>query len=552
MVGPSPKQMRLDFEAKPTSGAELNRLVGRYVVEEMLPVNTVDSPSFRDIVRRIPTSKGTELPHRTSFASYLDREYSTMEENLRTALRDVDFVSTTADIWTANNKSYMGVTLHWFSRHTLERKKAALACKRVRGRHTYDVIGQEIEDIHSSYGIVNKVVATVTDNGSNFVKAFRVYQAPSDDDEMEEESLDEVTFVPMSDLLSAEHERDAEAQIALPPHHRCASHTINLVTTNDVDKYLTSIADVKVVYRSSTAKCSALWTKASRSSTASEAVEEVSKRKLLVPTSTRWNSFFDSVKRVTEIPMHELNTLCTKLGVKGFKDKEYQFLHEYCTVTRPLTIALDILQADCPYGTLLPTLEALMQRALALKHTLSSMTAGLPDAIVQAVQTRFANLLDDRGALLAAVSCPKFKLRWMRDADRREQVKQLLQDECCTIASPRQSSASVANSPVHQGEADFFDFEAQPEEAYSAEKEVMMYLSSSNDLQVLHDFVNIKRIFLKYNTPTPSSAPVERLFSLGGLVLTPRRNRLSDQRFEKLLLMRYNHWFTGPSPQFLA
>ncbi|TKS67766.1 hypothetical protein D9C73_000910 [Collichthys lucidus] len=49
MVGPSPKQMRLDFETKPTSGAELNRLVGRYVVEEMLPVNTVDSPSFRAI-----------------------------------------------------------------------------------------------------------------------------------------------------------------------------------------------------------------------------------------------------------------------------------------------------------------------------------------------------------------------------------------------------------------------------------------------------------------------------------------------------------------------
>lgn len=170
----------------------------------------------------------------------------------------------------------------------------------------------------------------------------------------------------------------------------------------------------------------------------------------------------------------------------------------------------------------------------------------------QAVQTRFANLLDDRGALLAAVSCPKFKLRWLRDADRREQVKQLLQDECCTIAPPPQSSASVANAPVHQGEVDFFDFEAEPEETYSAEKEVMMYMSSSNDLQVLHQFVNTKRIFLKYNTPTPSSAPVERLFSLGGLVLTPRRNRLSDQRFEKLLLMRYNHWFTGPSPQFLA
>ena len=383
--GPSPrpsKQRKLDFGVK-VSGAELNRMVGNYVVEEMLPVNTVDSPSFRAIISKIPTSNDAGLPHRTCFSSYLDKQYETMETNLKAALHEVDFVSTTADIWTANNKSYMGVTLHWISEDTLERKKAALACRRVRGRHTYDVIGQEIEDIHSAYGIGNKVVATVTDNGSNFVKAFRVYEAVSSDDEGEEEpDDDEVTFLPMAELLSAEGESDVEAQIVLPPHHRCASHTINLISTNDVEKYLTSTAD-KLVYRSSTAKCSALWTKASRSTSASEAVEEVSKRKLLVPTSTRWNSFFDAVKRVTEIPMNELNTLCTKLGVKCFKEREYQFLHEYCTATKPLTVALDILQADCPYGTLLPTLEVLMQRTLAVKDALSTMTAGLPDAIVQ-------------------------------------------------------------------------------------------------------------------------------------------------------------------------
>lgn len=51
-------------------------------------------------------------------------------------------------------------------------------------------------------------------------------------------------------------------------------------------------------------------------------MEEVSKskRKLLIPISTRWNSFFDAVKRIAEIPMSELNTLCTKLGVKCFKE----------------------------------------------------------------------------------------------------------------------------------------------------------------------------------------------------------------------------------------
>ena len=101
-----------------------------------------------------------------------------------------------------------------------------------------------------------------------------------------------------------------------------------------------------------------------------------------------------------------------------------------------------------------------------------------------------------------------------------------------------------------QGEMDFFPFEAEPEDTFSAEKELMDYLKSANDLQIQHQFSIIKNIFLYYNTPTPSIAPVEQLFSLGGLVLTPRRNRPSDKRFEKLLLMRYDHWFTRPSPLF--
>lgn len=140
---------------------------------------------------------------------------------------------------------------------------------------------------------------------------------------------------------------------------------------------------------------------------------------------------------------------------------------------------------------------------------------------------------------------------WLSDAGRRERVKELLIEECRPTTAPAAPSpASVPTTSASRGEMDFFTFEAEPEETYSAENEVMAYLRSAFDLQILHQFSNIKNIFLKYNTPTPSSAPVERLFSLGGLVLTPRRNRLSDKRFEKLLLMRYNHWFTCPTPLF--
>lgn len=91
----------------------------------------------------------------------------------------------------------------------------------------------------------------------------------------------------------------------------------------------------------------------------------------------------------------------------------------------------------------------------------------------------------------------------------------------------------------------FFSFGEEEEDAmaFSADSEVLEYMRSGSELEVLNRFPRVKAVFMKYNTATPSSAPVERLFSLGGLVLTPRRNRLSDKRFERLLLMRYNHPF---------
>ena len=69
---------------------------------------------------------------------------------------------------------------------------------------------------------------------------------------------------------------------------------------------------------------------------------------------------------------------------------------------------------------------------------------------------------------------------------------------------------------------------------------VGMYINHVNAKKIasLDKFPTVKRLFVLYNTPLSFSAPVERLFSLEGLVLSPRHNRLFDSRFEKLLLMR--------------
>nr|XP_055057217.1 uncharacterized protein LOC129441571 [Misgurnus anguillicaudatus] len=416
------KQAKLDFTSpvQKVSEGELKKMIAGYVVEEMLPLRTVESPSFRLILSKIPVSgKKAALPDRKTFSSYLDKCYTDMETELKQTFESLEYISTTADIWTSHNKSFLGMTAHRIDPLTFARGHAALACKRVRGRHTYDLIGSEIEQVHSAYGLNSKVTKTVTDNGSNFIKAFRMFQQSDSDEESDED--EEVTFTDVEQTLLT----DFDGQFSLPPHLRCASHTLNLVF-HDVEKWLKA-NESKIIYRSAVSKCSAMWTKANRSSVASELVENFFKKKLIVPTSTRWNSFHDALSRITDIPVAELNTVCTQFGIKCFTDREYLFLKEYCIVLKPLTVALDILQGEenCYFGTLLPTLEVLMSRTLALRDDLR-ITASLPDVIVQAIKVRFSSMMDDKEALLAAVTLPKFKLRWIREEGKKTLLGQCL------------------------------------------------------------------------------------------------------------------------------
>lgn len=50
----------------------------------------------------------------------------------------------------------------------------------------------------------------------------------------------------------------------------------------------------------------------------------------------------------------------------------------------------------------------------------------------------------------------------------------------------------------------------------------------------------VKNIFIKYNTALPSSASVERLFSVAGDICSKKRSRMSDKNFKDTLLCKVN------------
>ena len=95
-----------------------------------------------------------------------------IKQKITEILENTDYICCTADIWSGGKRSYFGMTAHILN-SSLERESYSLTCRRFRGTHSFDRVAESVIDVFDHYQIAKqKVVCVVTDNGSNFVKAF--------------------------------------------------------------------------------------------------------------------------------------------------------------------------------------------------------------------------------------------------------------------------------------------------------------------------------------------------------------------------------------------
>lgn len=323
------KQQKLE-QTKQISQKTVDNAILNLIVQGLQPFALVEQPSFQSFVQSLQPN--CSVMSRTTVRRKIDNATAVMKNQVKEAMRHTAYIATTTDCWTARRRSFIGVTAHWLDPGTFQRLSVGLACKQLKGAHTFDVLAGALNDIHSEYEIRDKIVRTTTDNGSNFVKAFRVYgedennnvapeevaeeESTQDDGPDTEEMEVEVDFISVEDIMSEDSNDGLQYQ--LPKHHRCACHLLNLVSTVDANNANKTEA-YKRLSRSAFSKSQALWNKAARSTTAAEVIQEHCKLQLIQPNATRWNSFYLGVERIVKIIRNQgegaMRAVCATLNV---------------------------------------------------------------------------------------------------------------------------------------------------------------------------------------------------------------------------------------------
>jgi len=170
-----------------------NTAIMDFLVGCMLPTSIIEGPTFISMCKTLQSSPHpVELPNVKQMNTIMDSYLKEKLQEVRSILSKQTAVCTTADAWSHRGRSFMGVTVHWIDSETLEPRSAALACRRFFGSHTFDRVAEIIQSIHKDAGLqTSRIAATVTDNGSNMIKAFREFGVIKYDQEedCEEESI---------------------------------------------------------------------------------------------------------------------------------------------------------------------------------------------------------------------------------------------------------------------------------------------------------------------------------------------------------------------------
>lgn len=372
-----------------------------------------------------------------------------------------------------------------------------------------------------------------------------------------------------------DEEDELDDYASLPAQLRCVSHMLNLLGKDFEKKMSSRCSDA---YKNAYRKLKRFWEVNSRSTVAHEIILEICKRSFPYPNSTRWNADFDAVevaekhKQLIKLAIENINRETQLHLPRSKKSKplevltatEWKILKDYVVCMRPIAEALDIIQGEeraCA-GYILPTLygiKACLNENIENNVYVSDFGKSMNETMLQCLSNRFDDMMkicdENKSLILAAAIHPCFKLTWLENEMDREYVQTLLINTYVEMAnSLKKSTTDETTKEIYDPTSEkkskeslFFKRLRAGERRTSTDDnltfDVWKYMLQTIDdpnLNQIRGVPILDHMFRCFNTTLASSAAVERIFSQALIVFSNRRNRISNENFEKILFVNRN------------
>lgn len=440
---------------------DVEKAIIRFIIQDMQPFMRTETAAFQNLIAVcLGYSDFHKLPFNLMSEKTVKRKISDLyeehEKMLASLFSEQKWFCLTADIWSCKNRSFFGVSAHFLDEKTLKRKSFVISCEDFPSPHTHEHIAERLQILYHKFSIKpSSVVASVTDNGSNFVCSFKVFGRSKEEfsnvlklirdacdendsknvpDDLDSSKIMEVlkkllndTSQPsesdlqdeaaeLYDIISSNDEENDNAvdnhvnidiqhiinneelceddMLALSNRFPCNTHNLNLV--GGVDSLAAhSNKTYSRMYETVFEKLNLLWDASSRQKT-SEILIKCLGTNINKPNKTRWNWCYDRISEILRFDSMKLNLAMLSLQISPFTEGQRQFLNEYKVVLKPIARALDNLQqSEIPYATVLPTIYDTNQKLNRIKNqNLLNHCKPLLLAVLRGFNKRLGYILD--------------------------------------------------------------------------------------------------------------------------------------------------------------
>ncbi|XP_059095066.1 zinc finger BED domain-containing protein 4-like [Tigriopus californicus] len=513
------------YLAKSEKKLHLDRLLAKMIAKDIQPISMVEDVGFLNFCQALDPKYS--LPSRRTLSdTILPSMFEEIQGRLVKQLEQTSWVCLTTDLWTSLNAvGFLAVTVHFWNQHDEDLCSFTLDCIRIHGRHTSQILGEELQKILVRNNVLSKVVVCVTDNGANMVKAVK------------------------------------NTKLC---HIPCYAHTLNLVANG-------SPRNVPAVHKV-IETASKIVEQTKKSSIVHEKFETIQRnqgipvvKKLIQDVATRWNSTYEMMDRIVELrgPICELMSeqgMCDKVGCVD--SNWWQAVSQCVEVLQPLYEAtLELSGEQRPTGSkIIPITKMLTHhyQKNVDKSEAGSVAHDLASEVLANITRRFGIFEDFPELAISTILDPRFKSHGFQYDCKLTHASDLLLQELGKLIEVEAPFHQVEESRPKQTRTSLWEpFDqciVQKRESglfKSARCELNAYFQQpcesrhSNQITWWNkdgraQFPLLYKLAMKYSIIPATSVPSERVFSVAGQVLSKRRNRLGDECARLLICLHNN------------